>query len=414
MRTLDGIQRLPKTKIQKARLKKKIAWAGIVSLLVSSFVFVLPITTQAVVPVWDVTGSYVINVNYLSVDYPETLVLTQSETNIIGVSLNTIPPASGSAFTVISGSVIGDVINFDADQDAGSVVVHFSGTIDTNGSMSGDWADIAPGTREGTWETTSGAAVLDDDNDGLYGSEDLCPGTESDVDFWETGPLGINRWELGDENFWYQNKPVKKDGSGGYAPSDLTVKNTYGCSGRQILNLVSTLTGEDMDGHYKYGLSSSVLQEFIEDGNDGVIDGINANSPVETIAVPADNADGVSSANTLVSGKDYLLKASGTAHACVTGCGYSIIFDPEYSTSNGGTTWEDGVAAPYVSYGPNLLDLMVNGVSVNWDDDAVYNADHTYWYDFAGTGAPVSFQVFDLFYPNNSGNLTVDIFAKLY
>src|SRR3990172_4087308 len=48
MKTLDGIQRVQKPKIQiVAPLKKKIAWAAIVSLLVSSFVFALPVSIDA-------------------------------------------------------------------------------------------------------------------------------------------------------------------------------------------------------------------------------------------------------------------------------------------------------------------------------------------------------------------------------
>ena len=57
---------------------------------------------------------------------------------------------------------------------------------------------------------------------------------------------------------------------------------------------------------------------------------------------------------------------------------------------------------------------MVDAGFVNWDDDATYNADHVYWYEMTGTGVPVSFQVYDVYYPNNTGNLTVDIYAKLW
>ncbi len=135
---------------------------------------------------------------------------------------------------------------------------------------------------------------------------------------------------------------------------------------------------------------------------------------VDTVVVPADDIDGVLSNVTLQSGETYKLKAYGTADACETGCGYSILFDAEYSTSDSGANWVDGVAAPYLGYGVNLLDLQVNGGFVDWDDDAVYNADHTYWTEIAGTGAPVSLQVYDVFYPNNTGSLTVDIFVVLY
>ena len=243
------------------------------------------------------------------------------------------------------------------------------------------------------------------DDDGVLGDADLCPATTSDVGTWSED-IGTNRWELGDDNRWYQNK------KGGLQSGVYDISNTYGCSGQQILDLVSALTGEDMEGHYKYGLSNSVLANFIEDGKDGVIDGINSDNSLETVTVPANDVDGVLSLMNLASGQDYAFKASGTAFAC-SELGCTIEFDAEYSTSDA-STWVDGVAPPYDSYGLNLLDLMVDAGFVNWDDDATYNADHVYWYEMTGTGVPVSFQVYDVYYPNNTGNLTVDIYAKLW
>jgi hypothetical protein len=108
---------------------------------------------------WNVAGSWVINVEYLGTDYPETLILTQDGTDITGVSLNTIPPNAGSAFTIIDGSISGDTIDIVADHDNSSLVVNMTGTILDDGSMSGTWSDEAPGTRSGTWSSTSGAAA---------------------------------------------------------------------------------------------------------------------------------------------------------------------------------------------------------------------------------------------------------------
>ncbi len=120
--------------------------------------------------VWDVTNSYEIIVEYLGVDYPETLILTQSGTDITGVSLDTIPP--GSFFTVYDGSVVGSDINIFAIK--GSLVVHMEGIIDdTDGSMSGTWHDELPGTRSGAWNTTDGSAIIQSVGNGypgLFGS----------------------------------------------------------------------------------------------------------------------------------------------------------------------------------------------------------------------------------------------------
>ena len=111
--------------------------------------------TPATFTGWNVSGTYNINVNYASVDYPETLVLAQSGTAITGGTLDTIPPAS--LFTIDSGSVIGTAVTIDAH--LGSLYIQMLGTIAPDGSISGTWGDLAPGTRTGTWATTSGVAA---------------------------------------------------------------------------------------------------------------------------------------------------------------------------------------------------------------------------------------------------------------
>lgn len=93
----------------------------------------------------------------------------------------------------------------------------------------------------------------------------------------------------------------------------------------------------------------------------------------ETVAVPANDDNGVVSSMSLDVGKEYKLKAYNTAWACnEPGC--NIEFDAEYSTSDG-INWVDGVAAPYNNFGVDLLDLMVNGNFINWDDDSSVNSD---------------------------------------
>jgi hypothetical protein len=102
----------------------------------------------------DVAGTYVINVEYLSVDYPETLILTQSGTSIIGTSLGGGPYP---LFTIIGGSVSGN--NIEIDMKLGGLNTNLYGTIAADGTMSGTWEDVAPtGSRTGTWTTTSGNA----------------------------------------------------------------------------------------------------------------------------------------------------------------------------------------------------------------------------------------------------------------
>lgn len=138
-------------------MQKLLANIGIVVLMLIPMAIALP--AQAVT-VWDVTGSYVINVIYLGTPYPENLVLVQNGINITGTSLDLV--GGGSPFTVTGGTVVGNTIDFDADQNSGPVIVHLTGTIALDGSMSGTWVDTAGGlNRSGTWTTTSGNAIND-------------------------------------------------------------------------------------------------------------------------------------------------------------------------------------------------------------------------------------------------------------
>lgn len=142
---------------------------------------------------WNVAGTWVINVEYLGTDYPETLILTQNGAGITGVSLNTIPPSSGSAFTITGGSVSGNVIELNAHKDGGSLVVHLSGIIAADGSMSGTWWDEAPGTRTGTWSSTSGTAVKTHTGD--TGWSGLFTGTVPSFTF-TTDEYGAGSWHI--------------------------------------------------------------------------------------------------------------------------------------------------------------------------------------------------------------------------
>lgn len=107
---------------------------------------------------WDVAKSWVINVNYQDVDYPENLILSGSATSLTG-SLSLVSPAGASPWTIDSGSVTGDSISLHGYYNSDpAMTMTLSGTIAADGSMSGTWADEFPGTRTGTWSSTSGQA----------------------------------------------------------------------------------------------------------------------------------------------------------------------------------------------------------------------------------------------------------------
>jgi len=151
------------------------------------------------------------------------------------------------------------------------------------------------------------------------------------------------------------------------------------------------------------------LAGILEDYNEGTIGPGHCDEQnyqlVQTFDVNANSeaADGVQSSNVLEQGKYYLVKISGYANA-----GDTIDFDAKYSITNKvlSDVWTDDVTG-YESYGPTLLDMFVDGVSVDW---GAYNTAHTYHYLMAGNDAPVSFEVYDVYPYNNTGYLTVEIY----
>lgn len=159
----------------------------------------------------------------------------------------------------------------------------------------------------------------------------------------------------------------------------------------------------------------SVIEECLSDveickvdQNDNPLSGWNVflkGEEQESVEVPAASSEAVTSEDSLEVGQNYLLVATGTAEA-----GDGITFDADYSyRTPTSTTWTDSVST-YEGLGDQLLDLKVNGNFVNWDNDAVYNTNHTYTYQIAGNGAPVSFLVNDVFPSNNTGSLEVAIY----
>ena len=249
----------------------------------------------------------------------------------------------------------------------------------------------------GNWARTPEImVVVDNDDDGVL-EGDRCPGTVTDV---PTEDLGVNRhvW-YGGENFTTL-VPAKK-GTFNPADSEFSIADTYGCSCEQILDSMSETLEQDFEGHYKFGCSKGLIEDWIS-GRYHV-----GPTVIETVEVPATSEIPIESINSLELGKDYFLKAYGTAWACdQPGC--NIEFDAEYSTSDGGLNWVDGVAAPYTSHGLDLLDLKVDGTSMDW---GAYNSEHTYQIPYTGTGNSLFVVIYDLVgsYSNNDESLFVDI-----
>lgn len=122
---------------------------------------------------------------------------------------------------------------------------------------------------------------------------------------------------------------------------------------------------------------------------------------LETLSVDAKGA-AVTSATTLVSGSRYQIEVSGTFSA-----GASITADAEYSSGPDTYVWQD-LVEKYEGHGEGLLELRIDGNFVEW---GAYNPNHVYSLDIIGQGNPIVLDIYDIYYPNNSGTLTADIYA---
>jgi hypothetical protein len=146
-------------------MNKILAKIAIIAMLATPFAAVFPLAARAAAPNWDVTGSYVVNLNYLGTDYSHDMNLAQdSAGNLTG---NGGSPAGSNTYTwtITSGTVSDDTIDFFANYTATAdavtpqTVLHVTGMIAQNGIISGTWSDnYQGGQRAGTLSTISGNA----------------------------------------------------------------------------------------------------------------------------------------------------------------------------------------------------------------------------------------------------------------
>jgi len=117
-----------------------------------------------------------------------------------------------------------------------------------NNTVTAPWGGIC------VWDSTYvGPFGLDSDGDGVMDCDEptLCWDTVADPVPLEE--LGTNRW-IWDGSDWVTNSPKGKG-----PEVDFTMEQTHGCSCFQILATYD----DPMEGHYKFGCSQSVLEEFI-------------------------------------------------------------------------------------------------------------------------------------------------------
>ena len=200
------------------------------------------------------------------------------------------------------------------------------------------------------------------------------------------------------------NKPINVDSvsvSGSYDPDELEIV-VDGVEKGAVLGVGESWGGRKATIKVLQGVEQDTLYTFTIS-----LVFSNPDCPqytyVETVVVDANNPNPTSSTAILEDGVAYTLVSTGTAFA-----GDTIDFDAKYSITNRipGDTWTDSVSG-YEGYGPTLLDLFVNGVNVDW---GIFNEDHTYECTITGDGTPVNLWIYDIYYPNNVGSLTVDIY----
>ncbi|MBN2404640.1 MAG: hypothetical protein JXE06_03580 [Coriobacteriia bacterium] len=109
---------------------------------------------------------------------------------------------------------------------------------------------------------------------------------------------------------------------------------------------------------------------------------------------------------TLDSGRDYRLVASGT---------YRFANWGEYGIADAQFNYRDAAHAPggiagWYEQASARLQIWMDGAAVDWQPPT-YNPEHIYTLEVAGADSPVAFTISDDQYSDNSGYLTVDIYA---
>jgi hypothetical protein len=133
---------------------------------------------------------------------------------------------------------------------------------------------------------------------------------------------------------------------------------------------------------------------------------------VETVVVPS-NGTLVSSAMTLASGKPYKLQASGIYTFAPGWLPAAGIADAEYSLRAPGSynpsptpQWVSGDVFPGSLNG--YLEVKIDSANVTW---GAFDSSHVYTVTYTGTGSQLTAKIWDDYYGDNSGSITVKIYA---
>lgn len=131
------------------------------------FSLVTPNVKAATLPTWNVADTWNIAFDFESTPYTHDMTLVQA-TNGDLTGTGGYPSGGPHTYewTLISGTVSGNTVNFSAHYTASADAVTpqttlvVTGTVASDGTMSGTWSDnYAGGVRGGTWTSTSGVAT---------------------------------------------------------------------------------------------------------------------------------------------------------------------------------------------------------------------------------------------------------------
>ncbi len=112
---------------------------------------------------WNVTGvsQFTFRLTNDTTDYTHHIALTQNGQTVGGSGGYPLTGGDQYHWNVTSGTIVGNALNLTALYDVGApgTVMHITGTIASDGSISGTWDDNYGGARTGTFKATSGSAT---------------------------------------------------------------------------------------------------------------------------------------------------------------------------------------------------------------------------------------------------------------
>lgn len=133
--------------------------------VIAGTLLLVGMSAYAASPTWDLVGTYVLDMNYLGNDYAHDMTLVQN--NLGALTGNGGSPVGANVYTwdITSGSVDGNTFDIYAKYTATAdavvplTVMHLTGVVAADGTLSGTWTDnYQGGTRAGTFSTSEGAA----------------------------------------------------------------------------------------------------------------------------------------------------------------------------------------------------------------------------------------------------------------